>query len=81
MSLETIYQNVIDGQAPAVEAGVKAALEQGVAADTILNQGLIAAMAEVGKRFEEGDYFVPEMLIAARAGRAAPAQTAWRRAA
>ncbi|MBN1147761.1 MAG: corrinoid protein [Anaerolineales bacterium] len=67
MSLEEIYQNVIDGQAPAVEAGVKAALAQGIAADEILKKALIAAMDEVGNRFEEGDFFVPEMLIAARA--------------
>jgi 5-methyltetrahydrofolate--homocysteine methyltransferase len=33
----------------------------------ILNQGMIAAMGEVGRLFEEGEYFVPEMLIAARA--------------
>ena len=33
----------------------------------ILQEGMIAAMKEVGRRFEEGDYFVPEMLIAARA--------------
>jgi 5-methyltetrahydrofolate--homocysteine methyltransferase len=33
----------------------------------ILNEGLIAAMAEVGKRFEEGECYVPEMLVAARA--------------
>ena len=65
--LEEIYQNVIDGQAPPVEAGVQAALAQGVPAETILQQSLVAAMAEVGKRFEEGDFFVPEMLIAARA--------------
>ncbi len=67
MKLEEIYQNVIDGQAPAVEAGVKAALEAGEKADVILNRALIAAMDEVGKRFEAGDFFVPEMLIAARA--------------
>ena len=67
MKIEDIYQNVIDGQAPAVEAGVKAALAEGVKPDVILNQALIAAMGEVGKRFEEGDFFVPEMLIAARA--------------
>lgn len=67
MELNEIYQNVIDGQAPQVQAGVQEALEQGVAADVILNQALIAAMAEVGKRFEEGEFFVPEMLIAARA--------------
>lgn len=67
MSLEEIYQNVIDGQAPAVEAGVQQALDAGIAADTILNQALIKAMDEVGRRFEEGEFFVPEMLIAARA--------------
>lgn len=67
MKLEDIYQNVIDGQAPAVQAGVEAALNEGVKADVILNQALIAAMDEVGRRFEEGDFFVPEMLIAARA--------------
>ena len=67
MDIKEIYQNVIEGNAPAVQAGVNAALAQGLAADVILNQGLIAAMEEVGKRFEEGEFFVPEMLIAARA--------------
>jgi 5-methyltetrahydrofolate--homocysteine methyltransferase len=67
MNLDEIYNNVIDGQAPAVKAGVQAALAEGIAADVILKQALIAAMDEVGKRFEEGDFFVPEMLIAARA--------------
>lgn len=67
MDLKTIYQNVIDGQAAAVEAGVKAALAAGTSAEVILSQALIAAMDEVGRRFEEGDFFVPEMLIAARA--------------
>lgn len=67
MDLKDIYQNVIEGQAPGVEAGVKFALESGIAADAILNQALIAAMDEVGQRFENGDFFVPEMLVAARA--------------
>jgi 5-methyltetrahydrofolate--homocysteine methyltransferase len=67
MDIKEIYQNVIEGNAPAVQAGVNAALAQGLAADVILNQALIAAMEEVGKRFEEGEFFVPEMLIAARA--------------
>jgi 5-methyltetrahydrofolate--homocysteine methyltransferase len=67
MSIKDIYQNVIDGQAPAVESGVQAALAAGDKPETILSQGLIAAMDEVGKRFEEGEFFVPEMLIAARA--------------
>jgi 5-methyltetrahydrofolate--homocysteine methyltransferase len=67
MDLKNIYQNVIDGQAPAVESGVNAALDAGIGAGKILNEALIAAMDEVGQRFEEGDFFVPEMLIAARA--------------
>jgi 5-methyltetrahydrofolate--homocysteine methyltransferase len=67
MELNQIYESVIDGDAPQVQVGVKQALEQGAAADVILNQALIAAMNEVGKRFEEGEFFVPEMLIAARA--------------
>jgi 5-methyltetrahydrofolate--homocysteine methyltransferase len=67
MELSEIYENVIDGNAPQVQAGVQAAMAQGVPADVILNQALIAAMNEVGKRFEEGEFFVPEMLIAARA--------------
>lgn len=67
MELTQIYQSVIDGDAAQVQAGVQAALDQGIQADTILQQGLIAAMEEVGNRFEEGEFFVPEMLIAARA--------------
>jgi len=67
MDLKELYQNVVDGQAAEVEAGVKAALVEGIPAEEILNKGLIAAMNEVGRQYEEGDLFVPEMLIAARA--------------
>ena len=67
MDLKEIYRNVIDGQAAEVEAGVKAALAEGQPAEAILNNALIAAMNEIGQRFEAGDLFVPEMLIAARA--------------
>jgi 5-methyltetrahydrofolate--homocysteine methyltransferase len=67
LQFETIFQNVIDGDAPAVEAGVKAALASGAKADVILQDGLIGAMREVGRRYEAGDLYVPEMLIAARA--------------
>ncbi|HUV91911.1 MAG TPA: corrinoid protein [Anaerolineales bacterium] len=68
--LETIYRNVIAGQAQEVEQGVQGALDQGIDADVILNESLIPAMGEVGKRFEEGEFFVPEMLISARAMKA-----------
>jgi len=67
MSLENIYHNVVEGQAPAVEAGVKAELDAGTDPETILKQALIAPMDYVGQQFEDGEFFVPEMLIAARA--------------
>jgi 5-methyltetrahydrofolate--homocysteine methyltransferase len=67
MDLKTIYDNVIEGAASNVEAGVREALAAGVSADTILQDALISAMGEVGARYENGDLFVPEMLIAARA--------------
>jgi len=67
MDLKQIFENVIEGAAPGVEAGVKQALAEGIGADVILKEALIAAMDEVGARYEEGDIFVPEMLVAARA--------------
>ena len=71
--LEDIYQCVIDGDMNGATEGVNTALEEGIEAVAILNKGLIAAMAEVGRLFEEGEYFVPEMLIAARAMQASVA--------
>ena len=65
--LDTIYQSVIRGDAAGVTEGVHGALEAGQDPGDILNGAMIAAMAEVGRRFEAQEYFVPEMLIAARA--------------
>ena len=48
-------------------AKVQVALDASLPAEDILKQGLVPAMTEVGRRFEEGEYFVPEMLISARA--------------
>ena len=67
MDLKPIFQNVVDGQAEAVASGVKAALAAGVEASVILNEALIAAMDDVGCQFEEGELFVPELLVSARA--------------
>jgi 5-methyltetrahydrofolate--homocysteine methyltransferase len=67
MDLKPIFDNVIDGQADAVVSRVKSALAAGVDANTILNEALIAAMDHVGCQFEEGELFVPEMLVSARA--------------
>ena len=65
--IKEIYTNVMEGEADAVKEKVQAALNAGIPAPVILNEGMIAAMGEVGRLFEEGEYFVPEMLIAARA--------------
>jgi len=65
--LETIYNAVLEGDAAGAKAGVNAALAAGLNPETILKDGLIAAMGEVGRLFEENEYFVPEMLVAARA--------------
>ena len=65
--LREIYDGVVDGKASTVEANVKAALQNGILPKEILDQGLVNAMAEVGRRFENDECFVPEMLISARA--------------
>jgi 5-methyltetrahydrofolate--homocysteine methyltransferase len=65
--VKEIYDNVVDGQSTVVQQKVTQALQAGEDPAVILNDGMIAAMAEVGQRFEAGDFFVPEMLIAARA--------------
>lgn len=65
--LNGIRQGVLDGNMVDTQSLVQKALDQGVAPEQILRDGLISAMAEVGNRFECGEYFVPEMLISARA--------------
>jgi 5-methyltetrahydrofolate--homocysteine methyltransferase len=69
--IEEIRQAVIDGQGKVTAAKVRQALGEGVQAGTILNEGLIPAMSRVGELFEQGECFVPEMLVAARAMTAA----------
>ncbi|MFN2237063.1 MAG: corrinoid protein [Anaerolineales bacterium] len=68
--IKNIYQGVLEGDMGTVQDNVQAALDVGVSPADILHEGLIAAMGEVGRLFEEGEYFVPEMLIAARAMKA-----------
>ena len=65
--LDDLRQNVIEGNAPGAQNLVKQALSEKMPPEKILNEGLISAMAEVGRLFEAGEYFVPEMLVAARA--------------
>lgn len=65
--LKKLFDAVLEGDFDGVATNVQASLEAGLDPGVILNDGMIAAMREVGARFEAGDYYVPEMLIAARA--------------
>lgn len=67
---ETIYQGILNGNMKAVEDATKAALNEPMPAAELLNEAMIPAMAEVGRLFEANEYYVPEMLIAARAMKA-----------
>jgi 5-methyltetrahydrofolate--homocysteine methyltransferase len=67
MDLGDLKQRLIDGDARGVTDLVGQALQAGHSAESILNQALIPGMGVVGERFEQGEYFVPELLLAARA--------------
>ena len=67
MSLEFVSEAVLTGDAEAAAAETETALDAGTTAADILHKACIPAMTEVGRLFEEGEMFVPEMLIAARA--------------
>lgn len=66
MDLNIIYEAVLSYNVDGVKEGVTQALNEGMAVDKILAEGLINAMDEVGKRFSTGEIFVPEMLMAAQ---------------
>jgi methylmalonyl-CoA mutase cobalamin-binding domain/chain len=65
--LQGLYDNTLIGNAPEVKDLVNQGLEDNLGAESMLYEALIPSLEEVGARFERGDYFVPEMLIAARA--------------
>lgn len=67
MSLEQIYQGILKGDQQLVVETVNIALEENIPAEDLLYKACIPAMDEVGRRFEEGIFYVPEMLIAASA--------------
>lgn len=66
-TLSALYNAILDGSVAGARDGAQSALDAGLEPGLILSEGMIAAMKEVGKRFEDGEYFVPEMLISARA--------------
>ena len=66
-AIEAIYKGILDGDQHRVIEQVTEALNAGLSPAMILKDGLVSAMSEVGRLFENGEYYVPEMLISARA--------------
>src|SRR3954453_10508959 len=65
--LQGLFDNTLVGNAPAVKELTEQGLEDGMGPETLLYRAIIPSLGAVDARFERGDFFVPEMLIAARA--------------
>ncbi len=68
--LSRLYEAVLTGDAQAAVETTHAALAAGLEPQQLVTHQMIPAMDEVGRRFENHEYFVPELLIAARAMKA-----------
>lgn len=64
---EAMSENLQKGKAKEVQELVQAALDEGIPAKQILDEGLMPAMSIVGEKFKRNEVYVPEVLIAARA--------------
>ncbi|MBQ9968065.1 MAG: corrinoid protein [Oscillospiraceae bacterium] len=67
MILEDISLQLQAGKAKIVKELVKQAIEEGIPAQTILNEGLLSGMSVIGEKFKNNEVFVPEVLVSARA--------------
>ncbi|MGQ9682692.1 MAG: corrinoid protein [Anaerolineae bacterium] len=67
VDLKQIYEYTVNGNAAKVKELTQQALDEGVPPGEIVTKYLIPAMGEVGDRFERNEFYVPELLIAARA--------------
>jgi len=65
--LKGLYDQTLVGDAPTVLELTNVGLAEGLTPESMLFDALIPSLEEVGARFERGDFFVPEMLIAGRA--------------
>jgi 5-methyltetrahydrofolate--homocysteine methyltransferase len=65
--IKRIYDGILNGEHTEMGIRVQAALDSGLTAKSILEEGMIPAMREVGSLFENGEFYVPEMLVSARA--------------
>lgn len=70
MSIKEIFQGVLSFDAAKVKELTQTELDAGTEINSILNDGLIGALDVVGKKFSDGEMFVPEMLQAAKAMKA-----------
>jgi len=68
--LKKLYEAILAGDRNAAVETTRAAIDAGVEPERLVQDHMIPAMDEVGRRFECNDYFVPELLIAARAMKA-----------
>ncbi|MDR1546512.1 MAG: B12-binding domain-containing protein, partial [Deltaproteobacteria bacterium] len=66
MSIKDVYEAVIEFDEDNIEKLVKKEIDANVDINKLLQEGLISAMDYVGKKFSEGELFVPEMLMAAQ---------------
>ncbi len=65
--LQALYTAILEGDKDAANENVRSAIEAGIGPSQLLDEAMVPAMREVGKLFEAGEYYVPEMLVAARA--------------
>ena len=65
--LESLYEAILKGKLDVAKAVTTEAIAENVDPQLIINEYMSRAMEDIGKRFEEGKAFVPELLMAARA--------------
>ncbi len=70
VELGEVAEKLIAGKADEVRSLVKEAIDEGQDVSKILNEGLVAGMSVVGEKFKKNEFYVPEVLIAARAMKA-----------
>jgi len=66
-TLEAVFEAVLEGDAESCRLLTEQGIREGLNPESLLGEALIPAMREVGARFERQEYYVPEMLVAARA--------------
>jgi len=65
-NLEEIARCVVAGDIPGVKQMVQKALDEGESVEKTLNEGLLAGIAIIGESFKKGEFFIPEVMVAAR---------------